>query len=75
MIKEVLLRPKTNEARDIIESMGDIWEVAVEAPDPIYGSQRRLLVEKVVDKGQRNSRETMWITYPHDDLFEIIVRR
>lgn len=64
----VVLRPKTEEAKAILQQFGDVWTIAITAPDPVYGSVKRLQLESRSD--MRDKR--MWVKDKYDDLFEVI---
>lgn len=64
---EVILRPKTDDARAILEQFGDVWRVAVVAPDPVYGSVKRLMLDCRSDMREKS----MWVRSDYDELFEV----
>lgn len=67
---DVILRAKTQEAKDIIDSFGDVWTVAIDVPsDSLRGTERRLMIESRSDDRRVKG---MWVKEKYDDLFEII---
>ena len=64
----VVLRPKTEDAKSILESHGDVWTMAISAPDPVYGSQKRLFLEPRADFRSKG----MWVDEKYDTLFEVV---
>lgn len=66
-MKEVILRPKTEDARAILEQFGDVWRVAVTDPDPVYGSVKRLMLDSRSDMRSKS----MWVRSDYDELFEV----
>lgn len=66
-MSEVILRPKTDDARAILEQFGDTWTVGVEVPDPVYGSISRMLLESRSDMRSKS----MWVRNHGDELFEV----
>lgn len=75
MVSKVCLRPRTEEARFILERYGDVWEVSEERPDPIYGSVRRLKLERGLGRAACPSDDRtrgMWVREKLDELFEVV---
>lgn len=67
-MSNVILRPKTEEAKAILEQFGDVWTVGITIPDPVYGSSRRVYIECRSDSRSKG----MWVNEKYDELFELI---
>lgn len=68
MTQYVCLRPKTQEAKDMLEQFGDIWTIRDQIPRELGGGESELYLECRSDIRAKG----MWVRDKNDEIFDVI---